>query len=506
MLPAALNPVRSDAAVGVPPAPAPPDLITVCADLRAATRSEHDADEVRPERNPERDHLLLEYRRLLLEQVQDDAQVNRRELGALMREVASGGTLDPACTPRGADLQARIDRGVASLAALEPYRDSRTEERWWLALNQFYLDGLYFADRLLAAQAGRRLRRWRRPPRWHESMQITSPSRLQGLVTSLTMAVPELFNVNPFDTYVPGLLYMLSSRVFPSRRFRFREFFGSTLGWIHREGLARMRGLRGPVVQFEGLEHLHDGRLFDPATQRTRHNVIVASSHRLGYIDLPLFFEPLRKTPLAVWANNAFYGSGTDRKVADDRYTIAIRGSHAPPLDVAIARTAELLIEARAPVFIMVDGSQPPMFYGQQMRVKRGLRLAVNETVRQAEGTGRRTYVLPLSLNDPVGFLQRRQDVIRVKFHPPVWVESVREIRRPQPGDPAPTVEDADPLLNHLEALFLLETAHAQFGLPHPRVVAAARARAKNRHREPWLKRGFQTSLADLAIHAGQLR
>ncbi|MCP4594032.1 MAG: hypothetical protein GY842_25140, partial [bacterium] len=64
-------------------------------------------------------------------------------------------------------------------------------------------------------------------------------------------------------------------------------------------------------------------------------------------------------------------------------------------------------------------------------------------------------------------------------------------------------VNGGDPLLNYLEALYLVNTTHAQSGLPRPRVVEAARSRRARRHREPWLKRPFQTTLADLARQAG---
>ena len=448
--------------------------------------------------------------------IHHDARVNHAELRALVSATSDRCGLGTADTPLGADLLTRIEESFNCITRVDPYLDGKAELRWWLALAQFHLDGLLLADRLLRAHPGEPPKRWRLPRRRIEFLGFSGFGRTQSMVTAMETAVPDVFRVNPFDTYMPLLLHLLAHHVFAGKRFSFMEAFATTFGWIHRGGFGRLRGLEGETVRFDGLEHLHNAELFDAATGRTRHNVIIAASHRLGYLDWPLFFKPLRKLRLGVWVNNAFFGPAVEKKIARDRYSVPVAGNHAPPLEVSLRRTASLMIHAKVPVFIMVDGRQPSLFYGQQMRVKRGVRLAVNEALRKSKGTSRRTYVLPLSLNDPVAFVQGRRNVIRVTFHPPVLVESVVEPGRPEPElgtgmlHPSPgealrtNTPVADPLLTHLETLFLLNTAHAEQGLPHPRIVAAAEHRLRNLHREPLLKRPFHTSLADLARQAAQ--
>ena len=492
-------------------------IADICAELRLVVEPELRSAVTRPEHHPQRDRLLGDYRRTLLTAIRDDARVNRLELRALAGEVSKRCGVDLTETPLGSDLLARIDQSANCITQMDPYVDGETELKWWLALTQLHLDGLLLADRLLRARPGERLGRWRLPRQRFEFLGFSGFGGGQSLVTALETAVPDVFRVNPFDTYMPLLLHLLAHHVFAGKRFSFVEAFATTFGWIHRSGFGKLRGLAGDTVRFDGLEHLHNAELFDPATRRTRHNVIIAASHRMGYLDWPLFFSPLRRLRLGVWVNNAFFGPGVARKIARDRYSVPVSGSHTPPLEVSLAHTADLMIHAQVPVFIMVDGRQPSLFYGQQMRVKRGVRLAVNEAIRRSRGSGRRTYVLPLSLNDPVAFVQGRRDVIRVTFHPPVLVESVVELERPERrrGTGAPQAEPgaaervgqplADPLLNHLEALYLLNTAHAEQGLPCPRIVAAAERRLRNLRREPLLKRLFHTSLADLARQAAQV-
>lgn len=482
------------------------DWLTVCRELRETVIPTSPGFAAGTARDARRDTLLGEYRQMLLARVLDDAHVNLEALTGLLCECSDRCGVDLARTPVGADLLSRLQQSCAVLEQLDPYRDGKTELKWWLALNQFYVDGLGLADRLLGVSRRAPGRPWMRPQRRIEVLGLSLPGLAQAGFLSLETAIPDLMRVNPFDTYVPTLLYLLAHHLFPSKRFSWHDLLGSTLGWIWRGGFGRMRGLKGEVIRFEGLENLHSEELFSTVTRRTRHNVIIAGSHRLGYLDLPLFFEPLRRVRFGVWSNNAFYGPALEKKIARDPLSIPVRGNHAPPLKACMARTAELLIDARVPVFIMVDGGQPPMFYGYQMRVKRGLRLAVNKTLERSRGTGRRTYVLPMTLNDPVGFVQGRQEVIRVAFHAPVLVEHAHAVQPPAvEGRHAPAgdaSESGDPLLNYLEALFLTHTSNAEHGLPRPRVVEAVRRRLINKSREPLLKRPFQTTLADLARQA----
>jgi hypothetical protein len=271
---------------------------------------------------------------------------------------------------------------------------------------------------------------------------------------------------------------------------------------VYRGGFERLRGIRGPVVRYHGLHHLTDGELIDPASRETRHNLIIATHHRLGYLDLPLFFAPVRRFRLIIWANNAFYGPGLEAKIARDRKTIPVRGQHRAAMEEITTRTADLLVHARVPLFTFADGSQPPLFYGHQLRVKSGLRLAVNAALLAARGTGRRTYVLPMTLNDPVGFIQGMRDTVDVRFHSPLLVEEPWERARREDADPEEPVNGGDPLLNHLEALFIRESTVAVHGLPRPRIMATSHRRRASATRWGVRLPLPPTSIADLARQA----
>ena len=489
---------------GTQPVEPPPDeIVALCAELRRVTEYESSAEEVRPRPNPERDRLLGEYRRVVSRRIHADARVNLDELQTFAAEVSDRGGIDLVRTPVGVDAFGRLRGSLARITEIDPYADWDSERRWYLALHQFYLDGLALADRLLAVKRPESPRRWRRGPRRVNVLGLSCPGTVQSWVTALETAVPGLFRVNPFDTYVPTVMHLLAQYVFPRKRFRFPEVAASTQGWIRRNGFNRLGGVTGPTVCWAGLEHLRNERLFDTRSGRTRHNLIIACVHRLGHLDTPLIHVPMRGIRAGLWADSRQYGPGMDRKMNDDRYTVAIGGDHDTTFKQRMLETADLLVNTRVPVLIMVDGSQPPLFYGQQMRIKPGMRLAVKAALRASAGTDRRTYVLPLALNDPVGFVQGRQRTMRVTFHPPVLIDSIRDIRRRAANQADTIVNEGDPLINHLEALFLLETSHAVHGLPRPRIVDAARRRLRNRRREPLLKRWFQTSIADLASQAG---
>jgi len=480
--------------------------VELCARLRRATACDPEVDAVRAEANIERDRLLHEYRRIVKRHICEDVRVNLAELQELAASVSDDAGFDVARTPAGSDAFRRLNASLAPIVEIDPYAEGKSQEKWWFALHQFYLDGLVLADRLLrVGRRGLRAHRdWRRAPRYVRVGDLTAPGLVQPFVTVAELNVPNVFRVNPFDTYVPTLLHLLAHEVFPSKRFSLCDLHASTLGWIRRNGFNRMRGVDGDAVSWSGLEHLRDERLFDPRTRRTRHNLIIAISHRFGFLDTPLVYAALHGMPLGTWVNSAFYGPRMAEKVRRDRYSISIRGHDSPSFKQSMIDTADVLVNAKVPLLIVADGSQPPIFYGQQMGVKGGLRLAVKAALRTSAGTARRTYVLPLSLNDPAGFVQGRQNTMCCMFHTPILMDAVSKTRRGKASDAGDSVNAGDPLSNHLEALFLLNTAQADCGLPHPRIVAAVRRRRRNRHREPLLKRLFHTTLADLAAQAGR--
>jgi hypothetical protein len=291
--------------------------------------------------------------------------------------------------------------------------------------------------------------------------------------------------------------------VFPTKRWDYCETLDTTLGWIRRGGFNGVGGVEGPAVRFRGLQHTRTGLLFDRARDRTHHNVLGVSSHRFGVLDIPLIWRAFRGIRSGIWADSTFYGPGAQPKMERDPYAIVVRGERSASMGKSIKDSVHLMMEREVPVFVMAAGGQPPLFSGQQMAMKGGFALAARAAVRAAAGTGRRTYVLPITVNDAAGFLQGLQNWVEVRIHTPVLVDSAR---RPKPApDPegGPLLNGGDPLVNYLEALFLLETSQAVCGLPRPRVVGAVRWRLRNMGREPWPKRFFDTSLADMARHSG---
>lgn len=484
------------------------EIVDLCDQLRRVTTGDPSATAVRAEPNPQRDRLLYEYRRVVNRHIREDVWVNLAELQALAASISGHMGIDLACTPVGADAFARLKDSLGPITEIDSYTDAKSQEKWWYALHQFYLDGLALADRLLRTgwknrQVASACRDWRRLPRRVRVPGLSCPGLAQTVITVAELNFPHVFRVNPFDTYMPTFLHFLGHHLFPRKPWRFNEMFETTLGWIRRKGFCRMGKVRGDAVSWSGVERIRNEHLFDTRTWRTRHNIIFACAHRFGFLDTAVFYPALRGIRLGVWADDSFYGPGVQKKISRDRYSITIRGRYCPSFRQSISETADLLVNAKVPVLIMVDGGQPPMFYGQQMSIKNGVRLAARAAVRSSAGTKRRTYVVPVSLNDPCGFVQGRQEAMRCTFHMPILIEAKQEGGRRNQGDTERTVNGGDPLLNHLEALFLLNTTHADQGLPHPRIVAAARRRLRNQHREPPLKRPFQTSLTDLASQAG---
>ena len=232
---AAIGPSALGAAPGA-------DIVSICTALRAATTLQRGGPFVRSEPHPERDQLLREYRKAVLARVHHDARINYAELVALLRETSTRCGADLAQTPLGADLLARLESGVRAVTSVDPCRDGRTEEKWLLGVLQFHLDGLYLADRLLAVSGHGVPSTWQHAPRWVEFLGGTAPGWIQGLVSVLEGAVPDMFRANPLRTYGPTLAYLLAHSIVPNKRFRFMDLLATTRGWLRPDGFARLRG------------------------------------------------------------------------------------------------------------------------------------------------------------------------------------------------------------------------------------------------------------------------
>ena len=447
--------------------------------------------------NQKRDALLGEYRRRVQEQIDWDLSLALAELRSCVRQVSTayGREINRAAIR---DLFERLEAGAGIVQSLGVYADAPADEKCWVALQQFYLDALDLAEKLNATWSHASLARLDRVPRRWEAADLNASSRWQAYKNMVDLAVARPFSVDLARVVLPSVMLECSHRVNPWKAMRYAEFEDSVLGWTRRGGFQRLRSLSGPAVRIAGLrEFLGNRELFDTETGRTRHNVIITAAHRLGFLDIPLIVEVIRSFRHGLWVNTAAYGAGIARKFAQDSLVVPVRGEGSLPAAAAIRATRDLLTIAKVPVVIIADGAMPPLFYGHQMRLKPGLRVAADAAVRASVETGRRTYIIPISLNDPLAFVRGQRDEILVTVHEPIAVDaSHTRGHGTSPGG-------GDDLLNHLEVFFLLNTAHVEYGLASPRVVrTVVNRRRRLAHQggvRAWLEARFHASIGDLA-------
>ena len=335
------------------------------------------------------------------------------------------------------------------------------------------------------------------PRRW-EAADLTATTRWQAYKNVLDLIVPCPFEADLARTMLPGVMFECSHYVNPWKAMRYAEFEDCVLGWTRRGGFQRLRSGSNPAVRIAGLQRLVGNRnLFDPETGRTRANVIITAAHRLGFLDIPLVVEVIRGFRHGLWVNTAAYGAGIARKFSQDALVVPVRGEGSLSATAAIRATRDLLTVAKVPVVIIADGSQPHLFYGHQLRLKPGVRVAADTAIRASVESGRKTFIVPITLNDPVAFIRGQRDEILVTVHEPLAVDaSHTRGHGTSPGG-------GDDLLNHLEVLFLLNTAHVEYGLASPRVVRTVVNRRRRLARQggvrAWIEARFHASIGDLA-------
>lgn len=452
----------------------------------------------------ERAEAIATYRDRLVSQIRHDLAYTVERIEDLANGATAEGEGDPRNRPLIRDGFHRIAAGRRYLLETDMYESGATEEQYWIAIQQFYCDALDLTERLYDLREGRR-RRFEPAPRSDGTFRrfnflgLEAYGFVQTLLSAMEVAVPNTFEMRFFRTLWPTIAQMLWHQVIPWGELRWCDFERTTLGWLKDDGLARLRGERQCRVRFEGVEAFErNGELFDPATGAARHNVIVAASHRIGFLDFPLWGGALRNTPHAIWLNNSFYTPGMARKLARQRTTIAIRGQGKTSMKEALDTSARILAEDRLPILIIADGSQPNMMYGYQVRVKRGVRVLADECIRQSKKSGRRTFVVPLTFDDPMGYLCGLDDEIVTTLHPPIEVVS------PSTDEPYRSVFDesavngGDALLCELEAIFLTNSLQARHSLHTPEVVAAVEQARRSRRR--WGPRAFLRSLFNTSV------
>ncbi|MCB9849476.1 MAG: hypothetical protein H6817_02085 [Phycisphaerales bacterium] len=481
------------------------DLSAIADALRAALDDYLAGRTQGPVADTARDGILARYRVVAQERVFADLDKTIASIEALYAAVVRERNIETDRLASEAGLLARLRDLRARFRATDPYKSGVTEEQCWLLVQQFHYDAIECVGRLLDWESGKQP-----APLPHDAdgaiarvsvMGIAGPSRRQAILNVLEVAVPNPIESRVLSTFLSTLGHMLWHQFNPRSELRWHEFLRTTLGWVSRDGLSRLRGERREVVRVSGSEYLYGERgLFDRATGKTAHNVVVAASHRLGFLDIPLYGHALDGLPHFVWANNSFYPPGMERKFMRSRTAIPVRGAHKLPLNEVIDLSIRVFEEDGSPLFIMADGATKNLLYGQYLRVKRGIRVLVDECVRQCAGTGRRTFVLPMTLDDPIAYLLGYEDEIRVNLHPPIEITEATSPDAHTSLFDESAFNGGDDLLNHLEALYFVYSVQARVGLTSPDVVSAVRAwRGQGGGGvRGWLRRRFNMSVYDL--------
>ena len=462
----------------------------------------------KPCSDPERDAALAESRRLLRTQIEHDLVFNRARLGSFAEEVAQRVGNDSRVHPVVADGLRRLESAETFLRETDPYASSQVEEQYWITLQQFYCDALDLAERLVRAMNSLR-RRFEPAPRSdgtfkrYNFLGIEAYNPLQAAANAAEVAVPNVTEMRFWSTMAPTLFFMLKQELKPWAKLRWADFERTCRGWLSRSGFSKLRGGTGGEIIFRGREVFEDNdELVDSATGQTRHNLIVAASHRAGFLDFPLFAEIFRRTKHGVWTNNAFYTPAMARKMAASGTVIPVRGQGKPRMKDILDASVKMLAIDRMPLFLLADGSQPNMMYGYQVSVKRGLRLLVDETIRQSQGTGRKTYVIPMTFDDPLGYLLGLDDRLVVTAHRPLEIDEPSSAEPYRSAFDEAAINGGDDLLNHLEALYFVNSMQPRHGLRTPDVLAAVRRKCRSDGRRglrAWLRGKLNTSVYDLS-------
>ncbi len=435
----------------------------------------------------DRDRLLAEVRSALHDQVAHDAAFNIQELRQWAADTARTGD------PIVADSLARLTAGHAELSDTNEWSTSQAELRAWNAFHQFYCDALLLGDRLLRMDKGLRPQ----PTNAARRCAVAGGSSYQTLQAKLNMIEQAFPNI--MDIKLRGLLsvvrYQLARTVLPRPIWRSRGYIESCHPALTRGTLASYGTTPSPVV-IEGRDALfNDAQLFDGAG-RTRHNIIVVMSHRHSFLDFCLQAEAFGRRPYAMWSHTQYFPKSAEL----DPLTVSIKPGKTRHLDNVMAQSKELIVDQRYVLGTYADGGSPYLAYGQQMRIKPGLRQLVDTVVEGSRGTGRRTYVVPLSYDDTVSYIRRLDDTIRITFHTPIEASDIPPAPRPAKRH---LPNRGDPLINHIECHFLAHTGQTRHGWWTPDVVETV----QRIHQQPvvnggmrgWLRKRCHATILDLA-------
>jgi hypothetical protein len=439
--------------------------------------------------------LLVAYRRQFQEQVLRDFDYNIQELRRWAEEVhPTTAVLD----------DARIHDGFARLETSRRFFvdhdqwSNRMEIPCWLTFQQFYCDALALGDRLLRFQKGQRPRATRagRLKRREMMEGASAYGFAQAAANALDKNMPNIFGIRPLRGPLPVSLYLSLRTTLPPLRFRWRTLLGRAHYLLSSGALGSMAERSGSVVEMHGREGVFDNDEFvDPRTHKTRHNLVVVMSHRHSTVDCPIYAAAFQGIDNAIWANELYYPKSASR----DPRMILVNAARMRRLNSALQRSSELLIDERVPVAIVADGGGPYSLYGQQMCVKRGIRQIVDYTKEAATGSRRKTFLVPLTFDDPATFLMGLDSRIRVTFHTPICLTDIAAAPRKRRRQ---AINHGDPLVNYLEAFFLCNTGQVRHGWRTPRVIETVRRVAEqldgDRTVRGWLRKQFHASMFDL--------
>lgn len=451
------------------------------------------------EHDPERDRSLAEYRTQFTEQVVYDLSYNLRHLRHWASEIDSSHA-SPSAALGDAQIRdgfGRLDELRRFLIANDGWSGNRLELECGLAFQQFYCDALALGDRLWHVERGTRVRR-RRPEnlRRADLPGAASYDFLQALINVAEIGVPHVLSIRPLRSLLPAALYQAARSALPWPPFRFAKWLDGLRRFLTSGACASINELSDEVVVRCGVDEFYsDPYFFDQATGKTEHNVILVFAHRHPTFDLAILGDMLNGKDYGVWGNGRYL----PKSAASDPKVVLVEQAGRKSMDRALAKSLDILSHQRMPLLISVDGTIPYLCYGQQMRIKRGIRLLLEYMKIHSTGSSRRTYVVPFSLDDPVSFIRGLDSGIRVTFHRPIRTNDIAPA--PSPPD-SRQVNWGDPLLNHLECLFLANSGQVRHGWRTPRVIETVRRSdqelARDHSLRGRLRKRFHASMFDL--------
>ena len=465
--------------------------------LRTAVR---DDGTIIVEHDLERDRLLADYRRQFTEQVVHDLSYNLQRLWDWAKEIDSSRARTPAVLRDGhiQDGFGRLNKLRRFLIDNDAWSGNRAELECGLAFQQFYCDALALGDRLWGLERGIRLRR-RRPEKLRrtEIPGAGSYDFFQALVSAAEIGIPNILTIRPLRGLLPAAIYQFTRLALPWPPFRYAKWLEGVRYILTSGAFGSINARSGTKVVSRGVDEFYsDPYFFDQATGKTKHNIILAFAHRHPTFDMALVAEVFNGRAHGVWGNRHYF----PRSAVSDPTIVLVEQAGKKAMNIALARSDDILSHQQRPLVISVDGAIPYLCYGQQMRIKRGIRLLV-DYLRSISGQGgRRTYIVPASFDDPVSFIRGLDSSVRIAFHQPICTDGIAPAL--SPPDPGP-INWGDPLLNYLECLFLTNTGQVRHGWRTPSVIRTVRrAREESSGNQAWrsrLRGRFHPTLFDLS-------